>query len=73
MFISEPNKELKSQNLEIRQVIFRSIIVGYSGTIMTFLDFSMAYITTVWRDPELKFKTENTILYLSYLEATSKL
>ena len=45
MFISEPNKELKSQNLEIRQV--RSIIVGYSGTIMTFLDFSMAYITTV--------------------------
>ena len=46
MFISEPNKELKIQNLEIRQVIFRSIIVGYSGTIMTCLDFSMAYITT---------------------------
>ena len=47
MFISEPNKELKSPNLEIMQVRFRSIIVGYSGTIMTFLDFSMAYITTV--------------------------
>ena len=46
MFISEPNKELKIQNLEIRQVIFRSIIVSYSGTIMTCLDFSMAYITT---------------------------
>ena len=74
MFISKPNKELKSQNFEIRQVMFRSIIiVGYSGTIMTFLDFSMAYITTVWRDPELRFKTEITILYLSYLEATTKL
>ena len=73
MFISEPNKELKSKNLEIRQVMFRSIIVGYSGIIMTFLDFSMAYITTVWRDPELKFKTENTFLYLSYLEAILKL
>ena len=47
MFISELNKELKNQNLEIKQVMFRSIIVGYLGIIMTFLDFSMAYITTV--------------------------